>query len=109
MQNAAIGNRRFSNGLSDAQTERLALLSEEMGEAVHAVGKILRHGYASVHPDAPEVGNNRVRLIHELGDVLAAIQIMQGAKDFTELDLIQAKCNKLRRVGRYLHHQDDIG
>ena len=105
MQHTAIGNKPFNNGLSDAQAERLALLSEEMGEAVQAVGKILRHGYASVHPDAPEVGNNRVRLVHELGDVLAAIQLMKDAGDLDVGELELAKLNKLRRMGRHLHHQ----
>ena len=103
--NANIENGRFSNGLSDAQAERLALLSEEMGEAVQAVGKILRHGYASVHPDAPEAGNNRVRLIHEMGDVLAVIQLIKDAGDLDVGELELAKLDKLRRIGRYLHHQ----
>ena len=39
------------NQLSDAQLERLYILSEELGEAQQAVGKILRHGYDSKHPE----------------------------------------------------------
>jgi hypothetical protein len=35
------------NGLAPAETERLALLLEELGEAQQAIGKILRHGYES--------------------------------------------------------------
>ena len=31
------------NKLSDAETERLAILAEEMGEAQQAIGKIIRH------------------------------------------------------------------
>lgn len=38
---------KFSNKLNDAQSERLALLLEELGEAQQAIGKILRHGYQS--------------------------------------------------------------
>ncbi|MCL4525553.1 MAG: hypothetical protein M1492_03465 [Gammaproteobacteria bacterium] len=105
MQNTDIENKSFSNGLSDAQSERLALLVEEMGEAVQAVGKILRHGYASVNPDAPEVGNNRVRLVHEMGDILAVIQLIKDAGDLDIGELELAKLDKLRRIGRYLHHQ----
>jgi hypothetical protein len=35
---------KFSNELSDAEVERLAILAEEMGEAQQCIGKILRHG-----------------------------------------------------------------
>ena len=33
------------NQLTPAETERLAILAEECGEVIQAVGKILRHGY----------------------------------------------------------------
>lgn len=36
------------NQLSPAEAERLALLSEELGEAQQAIGKILRHGQPSM-------------------------------------------------------------
>ena len=38
------------NKLTAAQTERLAILSEELGEAQQAIGKIMRHGYDSCNP-----------------------------------------------------------
>ena len=44
----------FSNGLNDAEAERLAILLEEFGEAQQAVGKILRHGYESYDPSRDE-------------------------------------------------------
>lgn len=50
------------NGLSPAETERLALLSEEMGEVQQAIGKILRHGYESIHPDG---GRRTVTILSE--------------------------------------------
>ena len=43
------------NQLTPAEAERLALLLEELGEAQQAIGKILRHGYASTHPANPGV------------------------------------------------------
>ena len=39
------------NKLTPAEAERLAMLAEECGEVVQIVGKILRHGYDSQHPD----------------------------------------------------------
>ena len=33
------------NELSPAEVERLAILAEEMGEAIQVIGKVLRHGY----------------------------------------------------------------
>ena len=95
----------FSNQLSDAETERLALLSEELGEAVQAIGKILRHGYTSVNPDKPEDGNNRDRLTVELGDVLASIKLLTAAGDIRQETLDVAIACKLHKVARYMHHQ----
>jgi hypothetical protein len=45
------------NRLTPAEAERLALLLEELGEAQQIIGKILRHGYESYHPDDPETTN----------------------------------------------------
>ncbi len=39
------------NRLTPAEAERLAMLAEEAAEVIQIVGKILRHGYASYHPD----------------------------------------------------------
>jgi hypothetical protein len=41
------------NGLSNEQLESLALLSEECGEVIQVVGKILRHGLDSNWMDNP--------------------------------------------------------
>jgi NTP pyrophosphatase (non-canonical NTP hydrolase) len=95
----------FSNQLTASQLERLAILSEELGEAVQVIGKILRHGYASVNPDKPEEGDNRNRLTVELGDVLAAIKMLKDAGDISAEALDQAKRNKMVKVMRYTHHQ----
>lgn len=51
------------NGLTPAEAERLALLSEELGEAQQAIGKILRHGYDSSNPVDP----GRFKYFEELG------------------------------------------
>jgi NTP pyrophosphatase (non-canonical NTP hydrolase) len=91
--------------LSPAEIERLALLAEEMGEAIQVIGKILRHGYESCHPNGGP--RNRELLEKELGDVRAAMMIMVKANDLC-LDAIWAhEENKEKNVQRYLHHQQE--
>lgn len=98
-----MGQPKPFNKLSPAELERLALLSEELGEAQQAIGKILRHGYKSVHPYGGL--NNRENLEIELGDVQAAIGMMTGARDLRADQIADwAEC-KRERVQQYLHHQ----
>ena len=65
----------FFPNLSAAEVERLALLGEECGEVMQVIGKILRHGYESHHPDDKKVKKttNRDMLTKEVGDLVAAI------------------------------------
>ena len=98
--------KKHFNGLTPAEAERLALLLEELGETSQVIGKILRHGYESYSPLDPKRETNRQMLVRELGDVLAAVQLMRSACDVTKLGLDRAKEDKLTRVGKYLHHND---
>jgi len=50
------------NGLTPEQDERLALLLEELAEAIVAIGKIQRHGYDSYNPDVDDHPGNREQL-----------------------------------------------
>lgn len=91
------------NGLSPAQAERLALLAEEMGEALQAIGKVLRHGYRSTHPDFPNGPNNRDVLEREIGDVLCALRLLWGYDlNYTNSD--ERAEIKAETVQKYLHH-----
>lgn len=70
------------NRLTSAEAERLAILAEECGEVVQAIGKILRHGYASCHPDQNNSDrDNRADLEKECGDVRCAISALCDAGD----------------------------
>ena len=91
------------NRLTPAEAERLALLAEELGEATQAIGKILRHGYESRHPDGGPT--NRESLEREMGDVYHAMLRMWGAGDMNGNAVTQRADDKARSVGRYLHHQ----
>ena len=93
------------NGLTSAEAERLALLAEECGEVIQAVAKILRHGYASTHPDRPDAGTNRDMLERELADLRAAEHLMIEAGDVYDASIGAAAVHKLARVRRYLHEQ----
>lgn len=93
------------NELSDAEAERLALLAEECGEVIHAIGKILRHGYWSVNPDEDDGPDNRSELATELGHVRAAQVLMEKQLDIDPSAVTEAFINKQESVKKYLHHQ----
>ena len=96
---------RFDNGLSDAETERLALLGEECAEIGKTIGKILRHGYQSRNPDVVDGPTNRADLEHEIGDLLWAIDLMAHCGDVSMLRA-RADGGRHHRTIKYLHHQD---
>lgn len=91
------------NGLTPKEAELLALLSEECGELIQAIGKILRHGFDSVH----EGRTNRENLVHEMGDVSAAIELLIGQDKVNGGSVYRAMVSKLDRVGKWLHHVGD--
>lgn len=90
------------NKLTARQTEALALLSEECAETIQIIGKILRHGIESCHPDTTEC--NRDLLMSELGDVRAAEEIAIRVLELDEEQIESARDSKLERVRQYLHH-----
>lgn len=90
------------NGLCPDEAERLAMLAEEAGEIVQAVGKVLRHGYESHHPDNPNL-SNRDLLAMEITDFLAVVELMEGdsiLRSVTELE------QAVRKKRKFAHHQD---
>lgn len=95
----------FSNELSDAELERLAVLSEELGEAQQCIGKILRHGYESYNPVVDTGMTNRRELERELGDVYAAIEMLNYAGDVSAHGVGQRMIEKKRTIKQWLHHQ----
>lgn len=95
------------NRLSPAEAERLAMLAEEAGEIVQAVGKVLRHGYSSRHPDGGR--DNRHHLRREVDDLRAVIGLMEAAGDLPPINSDVADeiilDEATRRKLRYAHHQ----
>lgn len=101
----------FTNNLTAAELERLAILAEEMGEALQIIGKIVRHGYESYNPllvqnqmDGVPKLTNREMLEKELGDVSAAINLMNLGGDI-DRDAIQGhSIAKMKGINKWLHH-----
>jgi len=95
------------NGLTPAEHERLAMLAEEAAEVVQIVGKILRHGYESKHPDNMNGPTNRHMLENEIADFYAIAGVMEDLKDVTvEGEAVRQAIKKKRR---YTHHQEGEG
>lgn len=89
------------NQLTPAEIERLALLAEEMGEAIQAIGKVLRHGYESCHPTTGI--SNRETLTRELGDVRHCMIRMCDFLDLKKDDIHMYADAKAVSVEKYLH------
>lgn len=98
----------FNNELTDAEIERLAILAEEMGEAQQAIGKILRHGYESYNPDDSNGRTNRRELERELGDVVAAMELMTITRDVNDASIDQFAVDKMLKILKYSHHQSPV-
>lgn len=73
------------NQLTHAEVERLAMLAEECGEVIPIIGKILRHGPNSNHPNDQYQTPNSELLEAELIDVLTVIARMELARDIRVL------------------------
>lgn len=93
------------NGMSPAEAERLAMLAEEAGEIVQAVGKVLRHGYESRSPEGGPT--NRQHLYRELGDLIAIVHGMMWAGDIVEIVELTDAADRWEAKLRYTHHQAD--
>jgi hypothetical protein len=90
------------NGLTPVENELLALLAEECAEVIQIVGKILRHGLRSYHPDSQEV--NAYTLEREMGDVRAAMTLLCEAGITRKSTVHLLADEKLKRIDRYLHY-----
>lgn len=93
----------MSNGLTPAQTERFALVMEEMAEAQQVIGKILRHGLMSTHVDYDFIPNKEL-LEKELGHVGVAISLLMEYGDVSEEAMTEHGFVKIEKLGQFLHY-----
>jgi hypothetical protein len=103
------GDDVFSNELTSAEVERLAILAEELGEAQHCIGKVLRHGYESYNPIIDTRMTNRRELERECGDIFEAILMLCRARDLNEAAINARQEEKRKSIKRWLHHQETAG
>jgi NTP pyrophosphatase (non-canonical NTP hydrolase) len=92
------------NELTPAESERLACLAEEMGEAIQIIGKILRHGYNNYHPDNPQISNKGL-LMKELADVQGVYTMLCISGDIPHEKIMDMAYEKRQKMQKYLHHQ----
>jgi NTP pyrophosphatase (non-canonical NTP hydrolase) len=98
---------RYFNELKPEELERLAVLSEELGEAQQIIGKILRHGYSSSNPLKRGYSpTNRRMLEKELGDIDAAVRMLCDAHDLNYETIFTEMSKKQESIKRWLHHQE---
>lgn len=91
------------NQLTDAETERLALLIEECGEVAQAAGKILRHGWQVQYNGVKY--DNRQQLLQELGDLHVILGLLLDAKDISAVKWFLASEKKRKELRNWTHHQ----
>lgn len=97
----------YFNELKPEELERLAILSEELGEAQQIIGKILRHGYESSNPLKRGYSpTNRTMLEKELGDIDAAVRMLCDALDLDQEKIFTNMAKKQETIKRWLHHQE---
>lgn len=93
--------------VTSAEKERLAKLTEELGEVQQVVGKILLHGYVAADPLTNQVYNNRADLQNELGDLGSAIRLMIAARDVSATAILNRADYKADHLTLRMKHQAD--
>jgi hypothetical protein len=97
------------SSLTPAQAERLEMLAEEACEVAQTCMKILRHGYASYHPNDKEQTPNRDLLRNEVHDLLCVLWVMsfRGDIDFPNTGGMWLDERWRSKKLRWTHHQSD--
>ena len=96
----------FDNGLTVADSERLAFVGEECAEAIRIVGKILCYRWESHDPTRP-VPTNRRMLETELGNIRFAMASQAEAGDLSNENIRAASLGRVADPGRYIHRQGE--
>lgn len=99
--------------LTPAQIERLAKFSEEIGEVTEIlgrsqkiIGKVLLHGYSAMSRDGVPY-DNKGDLEKEIGDLLAALDLITGAGDLDPVKIDTQRAAKSQTITYFMDHQSD--
>jgi len=95
--------------MENAQTEALDILQEECGELIVILSKVKRFGLMSENPEQPGVTAAQ-RLIQEIGDVLALVDLVCTHHHLHTQEIEVAKQRKFDKLKLYskhlgLHHE----
>ena len=85
-----------------ATVERLAVLSEEAGEVVQILGKTLRHGWESHHPNTPQI-TNRMNVEEEIADFMILVGLLVQEGDIDQRRINNLIVSKKNKKNQYLH------
>lgn len=92
--------------ITEAELERLALLSEEASEVIQMVDKIIRFGFESYHPKDESKTTNRSLLEMECGHMLIAMHLLNQEGDM-EIDNIEKHShNKAESINEFLLYNE---
>lgn len=94
----------MKSNLTPGQIERLVILSEECAEVIQVASKVLRFGLHDHHPDRP-TGSNQLDLEIEIGDLLAAVDMLIAAGDLRSKLISMQRAHKPSKLRQYLFHQ----
>lgn len=98
--------QNFSNNLTFAEEERLALLIEECSEVIQAATKILRHGYYSYNPFDKNRKTNKSELEKEIGHVHVATGLLSSNGDVDVTKITESQFQKAGSIDKWLHHNN---
>lgn len=93
------------NGLSDRQMEQLFCLSEECGETIQQVSKVLRHGLDSFSPFDEDKTTNKQNLSREVGNILCWIDFLVASNCLDYKTVVQSKEDKKVNCKPFMHYQ----
>ncbi len=102
-----MSNLKSDKVQSAAQYERLALLAEELSEALHAVCKIQRFGFFATDPNTGKSYDNKAALMDELGHVSAAVCLLEVAGDIRLGGYMAAYEGKAKTLHKSLRERDN--
>jgi len=91
--------------LTPAQIELLALLSEQFGGAVQAVGEVLRHGYDKSDPAKSNGATSGSRLETALGNVRATMIMLCESENVSKERIHFMADYKSQQVKKHLRYQ----
>ena len=89
---------------NEARIERMSVFSEECGEAIQAVGKILRHGIDGQYKNELP---NREALEAEIGDIKHAIEMLEQCGDIDPKTVEEYRSRKKEKIKKYLYFDEN--